>query len=148
MDGKTLSSRAHGYMPSLPVLFVSGYPAEVLSGDEMIAEGDEVLTKPFTPAELVERVEFVRGVFGPCSLSSSGRCVDKAGAEALHRSPDEEMGSAPRLRKQRRRRPLPRRAVPPVRREPPQLSNSAYAARGFPVSGALALGANAPFASH
>jgi two-component system cell cycle sensor histidine kinase/response regulator CckA len=61
MDGKTLSSRAHGYIPSLPVLFVSGYPAEVLSGDEMIAEGDEVLTKPFTPAELVERVEFVRG---------------------------------------------------------------------------------------
>ena len=47
-------------LPSLPVLFVSGYPAEVLSGDRMIADGDEVLTKPFTPAELVERVELVR----------------------------------------------------------------------------------------
>jgi DNA-binding response OmpR family regulator len=47
-------------MPSLPVLFVSGYPAEVLTGDRLIADGDEVLTKPFTPAELVERIELVR----------------------------------------------------------------------------------------
>jgi PAS domain S-box-containing protein len=60
MDGKTLSIRAREHLPSLPVLFVSGYPAEVLSGDRMIADTDEVLTKPFTPAELVERVELVR----------------------------------------------------------------------------------------
>ncbi len=60
MDGKTLSSRAREHVPSLPVLFVSGYPAEVLSGDRMIADGDEVLTKPFTAAELVERLELVR----------------------------------------------------------------------------------------
>ncbi|MDX6485628.1 MAG: hypothetical protein QOF43_781, partial [Gaiellaceae bacterium] len=60
MDGRTLSLRARESQPSLPVLFISGYPAEVLSGDRMIAEGDEVLTKPFTAADLAERVELVR----------------------------------------------------------------------------------------
>ena len=60
MNGKTLSRDARVHIPSLPVLFVSGYPADVLSGDQVIADGDEVLTKPFTPAELVARVELVR----------------------------------------------------------------------------------------
>jgi two-component system, cell cycle sensor histidine kinase and response regulator CckA len=60
MDGQTLARRARADDPSLPVLFVSGYPAEVLTGDRMLAEGDEVLTKPFTPGELASAIELVR----------------------------------------------------------------------------------------
>ena len=50
-------------MPSLAglcVLFISGYPAEVLTGQRMIEDSDDVLTKPFTPGQLSERIEQVR----------------------------------------------------------------------------------------
>jgi DNA-binding response OmpR family regulator len=60
MNGQTLARLARGLAPTLPVLFVSGYPAEVLTGDRMVTAGEEVLTKPFSPAELAERIELVR----------------------------------------------------------------------------------------
>jgi PAS domain S-box-containing protein len=60
MNGKALAERARERRPGLPVLFVSGYPAEVLTGERMVADGDEVLSKPFTPAQLAERIELVR----------------------------------------------------------------------------------------
>jgi two-component system cell cycle sensor histidine kinase/response regulator CckA len=60
IDGATLACRARELRPGLPVLFISGYPAEVLTGRRMIGADDEVLTKPFTPAELAERIELVR----------------------------------------------------------------------------------------
>jgi DNA-binding response OmpR family regulator len=44
----------------MPVLFISGYPAEVLTGQQMVDAGEEVLTKPFTPGELTARLELVR----------------------------------------------------------------------------------------
>jgi PAS domain S-box-containing protein len=60
MDGATLARRARDLRPTLPVLFISGYPAEVLTGQRMVEEGDDVLTKPFTPGQLSERIERVR----------------------------------------------------------------------------------------
>jgi PAS domain S-box-containing protein len=60
MDGQALARHARALIPSLPVLFVSGYPAEVLAREQLVGADDEVLTKPFTPAELAERIEIVR----------------------------------------------------------------------------------------
>jgi CheY-like chemotaxis protein len=58
MDGPTLADAARELVAGLPVLFVSGYPAEVLRDRTEAA----VLTKPFTPAELAARIEDVRRV--------------------------------------------------------------------------------------
>jgi CheY-like chemotaxis protein len=60
MDGRTLSQRAREIFPHLPVLFVSGYPAEALAREQLVGDDDEVLTKPFTAREVAERVELVR----------------------------------------------------------------------------------------
>jgi CheY-like chemotaxis protein len=62
MNGRVLADRVHERTPGLPVLFVSGYPAEVLTGEHMVAEGSEVLTKPFTSAELADRIELIRSL--------------------------------------------------------------------------------------
>jgi two-component system, cell cycle sensor histidine kinase and response regulator CckA len=56
LDGPALVDRARTIVPGLPVLFVSGYPAESLRD----RTGEAILTKPFTPAELAESVESVR----------------------------------------------------------------------------------------
>jgi PAS domain S-box-containing protein len=60
MNGQTLARRVRQRFPSMPVLFISGYPAEVLTGQHMVDDGEEVLTKPFTPLELTARLELVR----------------------------------------------------------------------------------------
>ena len=60
MNGQALARRVRERFPSLPVLFISGYPAEVLTGQQMVDVGEEVLTKPFTPQELTDRLELVR----------------------------------------------------------------------------------------
>jgi two-component system, cell cycle sensor histidine kinase and response regulator CckA len=60
MNGQTLAHRVRERFPSLPILFISGYPAEVLTGQQMVDVGEEVLTKPFSPGELTERLELVR----------------------------------------------------------------------------------------
>ncbi len=60
MNGQTLARRVREVFPSMPVLFISGYPAEVLTGQHMVDAGEEVLTKPFTPLELTARLELVR----------------------------------------------------------------------------------------
>jgi two-component system, cell cycle sensor histidine kinase and response regulator CckA len=60
MNGQALARRVRERFPSMPVLFVSGYPAEVLTGQRMVDVGEEILTKPFTPQELITRIELVR----------------------------------------------------------------------------------------
>jgi DNA-binding response OmpR family regulator len=60
MNGQTLAHRVRERFPALPVLFISGYPAEVLTGQQMVDVGEEVLTKPFSPDELMARLELVR----------------------------------------------------------------------------------------
>ena len=57
IDGPTLVANARKLLPALPVLFVSGYPAEAL-GD---LSADVLLTKPFTTADLAQHIERVRG---------------------------------------------------------------------------------------
>jgi CheY-like chemotaxis protein len=56
MDGPTLVDEAREIVPDLAVLFVSGYPAEMLRD----RTDETVLTKPFTPTELADRIERVR----------------------------------------------------------------------------------------
>ena len=56
VDGPSLAERARRLLPDLPVLFVSGYPAETL-GD---TTSERVLSKPFTPHQLAEHIELVR----------------------------------------------------------------------------------------
>ncbi|HET8528555.1 MAG TPA: ATP-binding protein [Gaiellaceae bacterium] len=56
LDGPSLVDRARAILPALPVLFVSGYPAESLRD----RTEETILTKPFTPAELAEGIEQVR----------------------------------------------------------------------------------------
>jgi len=56
MDGPALVDRARTIVPGLPVLFVSGYPAESLRD----RTEEAILTKPFTPAELAEGIRSVR----------------------------------------------------------------------------------------
>ena len=60
MNGQALARHVRERFPSMPVLFISGYPAEVLTGQHMVDAGEEVLTKPFTPLELTARLELVR----------------------------------------------------------------------------------------
>ena len=60
MNGQALARNVRDRFPSMPVLFISGYPAEVLTGQHMVDAGEEVLTKPFTPLELTARLELVR----------------------------------------------------------------------------------------
>ncbi|HZT46030.1 MAG TPA: ATP-binding protein [Gaiellaceae bacterium] len=60
MDGAALARRARELRRGLPVLFISGYPADLLARDRLVGEHDEVLTKPFTPKQLAERIELVR----------------------------------------------------------------------------------------
>jgi CheY-like chemotaxis protein len=52
MDGCALALEIRRRAPQVPILFVSGYDAH-LPGVELPAP---VLTKPFTPAHLIERV--------------------------------------------------------------------------------------------
>jgi signal transduction histidine kinase len=56
MSGGDLAERLEVLRPGLRVLFVSGYPDEDVTSRGLIAPGRDVLTKPFTPAELRRRV--------------------------------------------------------------------------------------------
>ncbi|MGM0576898.1 MAG: ATP-binding protein [Myxococcota bacterium] len=71
MDGRTLAERLVIQRPELPVLFVSGYPADVELEEACRRPGRRFLPKPFSPDDLVRAVN------------------------ALLREADEEGGSAP-----------------------------------------------------
>ncbi len=55
-NGPDLAQRARSLYPSLPVLFISGYPREALGERNIIDSSVAFLQKPFTPAALAERV--------------------------------------------------------------------------------------------
>jgi len=59
MSGVELSRRLSERWPSLPVLFVSGHLQGGRAVREHLAEGSELLAKPFTPDELARRVRQV-----------------------------------------------------------------------------------------
>lgn len=58
MSGKELMDRLRPLAPGLPVLYLSGYTANVLDRYGL-AEGEEVVSKPFRPAELLGAVQRV-----------------------------------------------------------------------------------------
>jgi len=55
LNGKEVADELRRLRPTLPVLFVSGYPQDVV-GARGLLEGSELLLKPFTPAALLRRV--------------------------------------------------------------------------------------------
>jgi CheY-like chemotaxis protein len=64
MGGADLAERLHAQRPSLPVLFMSGRVDDerLRSGEGYVAAG--LLQKPFTPADLIQRVEALVGAGG------------------------------------------------------------------------------------
>jgi two-component system, cell cycle sensor histidine kinase and response regulator CckA len=52
MDGPTLAEHVRNTFPSIPVLFVSAYPA-----DAPAIPASDLLPKPFTPEALMSRVQ-------------------------------------------------------------------------------------------
>jgi DNA-binding NtrC family response regulator len=55
--GSELSAAAREIMPSLRVLYMSGYSAHHAIAEGMIEPGSAVVEKPFTPSTLVEAVQ-------------------------------------------------------------------------------------------
>ncbi len=54
--GKALYDELRAARADLPVLYLSGYPADELVRKGLLGEGDMLLAKPFTPAKLLELV--------------------------------------------------------------------------------------------
>jgi signal transduction histidine kinase/ActR/RegA family two-component response regulator len=58
IGGVELAGRMRGLLPSLPVVFISGYTFERL-GEQSLGPADHFLSKPFTPRALVDQVQRV-----------------------------------------------------------------------------------------
>jgi len=61
MNGRQLADAALTTWPSLKVLFVTGYAESSVLGDGGLAQGMEVITKPFTTADLARRAAGLLG---------------------------------------------------------------------------------------
>ena len=59
MDGRMLAEELRRNHPRLRVLYVSGYPREVIAERGVLEAGTELLAKPFTGAALLARVQTV-----------------------------------------------------------------------------------------
>ena len=57
VNGPTLARTLRERQPDLPVLFLSGYTGDELGDRGVIEPGVNLLTKPFRPSELVERIQ-------------------------------------------------------------------------------------------
>jgi signal transduction histidine kinase/ActR/RegA family two-component response regulator len=55
LNGRQVADAGRQVRPALPVLFITGYAASAAVGAGQLEEGMEVLTKPFTTAELERR---------------------------------------------------------------------------------------------
>jgi PAS domain S-box-containing protein len=62
IDGRELAIRVTRDRPSLPVLFMSGYAAELRTGHGFLAPGMPLLEKPFTAQVLLSRTRQLLGV--------------------------------------------------------------------------------------
>ncbi|MBS1873451.1 MAG: response regulator [Acidobacteria bacterium] len=56
MDGRELASRARALQPDLPILFVSGYSADVIDSSKGLLAGEEFIVKPVSPDALASAV--------------------------------------------------------------------------------------------
>jgi CheY-like chemotaxis protein len=70
MSGRDLADAAARLLPSLRVLFTSGYPGDVLLENGRMAAGVELVGKPFRRADLAARV---RAQLAGASWSAAGR---------------------------------------------------------------------------
>jgi CheY-like chemotaxis protein len=61
LSGPQLSARAHEHAPHLPVLFMSGYPADALSEVSGLQLETDFIAKPFASAALLQRVAMKLG---------------------------------------------------------------------------------------
>ena len=72
LPGPALASELRRGQPGLPVLFISGYATPGIVASEGLPPDAELLTKPFTPEQLLARVgEVLRRP--PAMLGSPGR---------------------------------------------------------------------------
>ena len=58
-DGPSVAEGLRKHVPGLRVLYVSGYPQDLIAQRGVLAAGIEFLEKPFTPSSLLERVRAV-----------------------------------------------------------------------------------------
>lgn len=58
ITGKQLADEFHTRRPNLPVVFISGYSAEVISEREILPPTTHLVRKPFTPEDLLQAVSF------------------------------------------------------------------------------------------
>ena len=56
LSGRQLAEAAHQIRPNLPILYISGYPRDVILQDGRVKEGVELLPKPFTQQALAAKV--------------------------------------------------------------------------------------------
>ncbi|MEK1941896.1 MAG: response regulator [Pseudomonas sp.] len=56
MDGRDLAALARSMRASLPVLYVSGYAENALDRQDLAGTGMDMLSKPFSGSELLERI--------------------------------------------------------------------------------------------
>jgi two-component system cell cycle sensor histidine kinase/response regulator CckA len=57
MDGKELSDKLRKTRPGLRVIFISGYPREILSKRGILRKGVQLLKKPFSMEELIRQIQ-------------------------------------------------------------------------------------------
>lgn len=56
MSGRQLADAVRSELPSVAVLYMSGFPDSAFDAERAPAEGDELLPKPFTPQTLLAAV--------------------------------------------------------------------------------------------
>ena len=56
MDGPALAERLRALRPGFAVLYMSGYPGDVVATHGAIAPGSPFIQKPFTPSALGRKV--------------------------------------------------------------------------------------------
>jgi DNA-binding response OmpR family regulator len=70
LDGATLSRRLAKDWPTLPVLFMTGYPAETLAALGFLPVETPRIEKPFEIRELLRAIRTVLSDKGPCPPAS------------------------------------------------------------------------------
>jgi len=76
LGGRALAEQLRQTRPGLRVLFMSGYSAEAVQTHGMLAEDAELISKPFTPSQFLERV---RAVLDKPVPNGDGSEAQKAG---------------------------------------------------------------------
>ncbi len=59
MNGRDLANRLSSIRPFIKVLFMSAYTAEILTNFKLCPDGADFIKKPFTMAELTDRISRV-----------------------------------------------------------------------------------------